>query len=187
MNLATFLANKCFAFLLAGGFERKENHARTPGTAPCPVASPRTILPPWTGSPQDFRSKCDGCARCIASCEEKILVSDRTGFPHIDFSYGACTFCGACAASCAREAFTVDPAKAPWQVRAVITSACLILDNVLCRICTEHCAAGAILIPRQTGTASIPQVLADRCNGCGACFSPCPSRAIVLESTDPQP
>lgn len=187
MNLATFLANKCFAFLLAGGFERKENHGSTPGADPCLTASPRTILPPWTGRPQDFRSKCDGCGRCIAACPEKILVSDRTGFPHIDFSLGACTFCGACVESCVREAFTADPAKAPWQVRAVITNACLIHNNVLCMICAEHCTAGAIIIPRQADTASIPQVLADRCSGCGACFSPCPSRAIVMGNADPQP
>lgn len=187
MNLTSFLANRCLAFLLNGGLDKKGQHICLP--APGVIGEPplQHVLPPWIADAQEFRTKCDGCGKCIDCCAEKILVSDRAGFPQVDFSLGACTFCGACAASCTRGVF-FDPVTAatPWQVRAVIaTDACLASSNVLCMICAEHCAENAIIIPKMAGTFSAPLVLPDRCSGCGACFRPCPNRAISMRKEEP--
>lgn len=181
MNLASFLANKCFEFLLNGNAEKGSGHFFPAGRrAGQTTPSHRLLHPPWAIGEKEFRSKCDGCRACLGSCENKILIADGDGFPVVDFSRGSCSFCGACAESCSRQAFSPVQSRPPWGIKAWITGDCLAHNHVLCRTCGEHCPEAAIIFPQQAGTISAPQVLAERCSGCGACFSPCPAGAIAM-------
>jgi len=182
MNLTSFLANKCFEFLLnAGNEEEKKLHGRAARLKSGSNPSGQVILPPWTHDIQSFRLLCDGCGNCISSCTGNILIRDSHGCPQVDFSGGPCTFCGACAESCPRGAFSYEPSTVPWTLKAFITDDCLAHDNVLCRTCAEHCQEKAISIPNTSGPISAPLILSEKCNGCGACFNPCPVSAIVMQ------
>jgi ferredoxin-type protein NapF len=186
MNLASFFANKCFEFLLHCDVDKGSGHLSLTGrrAGKCAPSSHRLLPPPWAIEEQGFRSKCDGCRACLESCENKILIADSNGFPVVDFSRGACSFCGACAASCSREALSPVPSRPPWEIKAWITGDCLAHNNVLCRTCAEHCPEDAIIFPQQPGAVSTPKILMEKCSGCGACFSPCPTCAIAMRRED---
>ena len=173
MNLTSYLVNKCFEYLLDNDSELLASSQST-STASC------SILPPWAHEPQLFKSNCDGCGICLANCNNNILISDNDGYPRVDFSAGPCSFCGDCAESCPRDAFRYEPLSPPWSHTAFISDNCLAHNNVLCRTCAEHCEEEAIIIEKANGTIAPPGILADKCNGCGACFGPCPARAITF-------
>jgi ferredoxin-type protein NapF len=182
MYFASYLANKCFEYLLNSDSEKDDKHhfisrqlaSQSPSSEIC------FIPPPWAREIKLFKSICDGCGACSASCESKILLTDCDGYPHIDFTVGSCSFCGACAESCPKDALNYESSSPPWNLKAFITGACLADNNVLCRTCAEHCEEEAIIIPRTNGTISAPRILTDRCNGCGACYGPCPVKAIEI-------
>lgn len=184
MNLASFLANKCFEFLLNCDAEKGRGHTFLSGRRTEKSNPPHPLLPPWAIADQDFRSKCDRCHACLDRCENKILIADNDGCPVVDFSRGSCSFCGACAQSCPRELFSPFQSRPPWDIKASITADCLTHNNVLCRTCAEHCPEDAIIFPKQAGFVSSPQVLTERCSGCGACHSPCPTGAIAMRKGD---
>ncbi len=74
---------------------------------------------------------------------------------------------------------TPEAGVSPSQREAEIASGCLSFEGVACRICGEHCDAGAIRFHPRVGGAALPEVTAD-CNGCGACVEVCPAAAISL-------
>ena len=180
MNLASFLANKCFEYLLNCDAEKGSGRGFLPGRGKKKSPSSHRLHPPWSFAEQVFRSKCDHCCACLDRCENKILIADNSGCPVVDFSRGSCSFCGACAQSCPRELFRPFQSRPPWSIKASITADCLAHNNVLCRTCAEHCPEAAIIFPKQAGTISAPLILTERCSGCGACFSPCPTGAIDM-------
>ena len=72
----------------------------------------------------------------------------------------------------------------PAQPEAKIASGCLSFKGVACRICGEHCDAGAIRFHLRIGGAALPEVTAD-CTGCGTCVGVCPAAAIsMVEKTE---
>jgi len=171
----SYLVNKCFAYLLDCDSEKESKHH----LASLQI-TPQFFPPPWVREPNLFKSICDGCGACLASCENKVLVPDCDGYPQIDFSLGSCSFCGACAESCPNGAFSYEPPQRPWGLQAFITRDCLSYNNVLCRTCAEHCEEEAIIIPKKNGVISAPHILAEKCTGCGACYSSCPAKAIEI-------
>lgn len=72
--------------------------------------------------------------------------------------------------------------QTPWSLRAAIGERCLAAQHVECRICGDQCQAGAIAFVARVGGISAPLLDASRSAGCGACFAPCPTRAIVLDA-----
>lgn len=184
MNLASFLANKCFEYLLNCDAEKGCGQRFPAGRSTEKSTPSPPLLPPWAFAEQDFRSKCNSCRACLDRCENKILITDITGCPVVDFSRGSCSFCGACAQCCPRKLFRPLQSLPPWSVKASVTADCLAHHNVLCRNCAEHCPEAAIVFPKQAGTVSAPRILTERCSGCGACFSPCPTGAIDMRKGD---
>jgi ferredoxin-type protein NapF len=136
----------------------------------------RAIRPPWS-SAGSIAEHCTGCGDCVAACPEHILIADRNGKPEVDFDRGGCTFCGACADSCAAPVFRRDQAPA-WRVTVTISERCLPRRGILCESCRDACAESAIRFTRAAGHAPVPEVALQRCTGCGACVSICPERAI---------
>lgn len=183
MNLTSFLANKCFEYLLnSEAGKARGNRIASLSEASTPAPSQPPILPPWAPEKRLLHLNCDSCGSCIASCENNILVQGEDGFPQVDFSKGSCTFCGNCARSCQSNVFDYEASGQPWNLKAFIANDCLSSNNVLCRICSEHCEEDAIVISKTSGTISVPRIDKEKCNGCGACYGPCPAEAIYIIS-----
>lgn len=183
MNLTSFLANKCFEYLLRSDLDQaNENRRIAIGRIPAGnTPSCFTTLPPWAPGPQDFKQLCNGCGDCVSHCENSILIL-RGGYPVVDFSRGPCSFCGACARSCSRKALHYDRGRHPWNLLFFITPDCLMQNSVVCSTCREQCDRGAIVLPRTINNSQKPVVIADKCNGCGACFRSCPVGAIAFQT-----
>lgn len=139
-------------------------------------ADPAAIRPPWT-SAQAVAGYCTHCGDCIAACPEGILIADRDGAPVVDFSRGGCTFCGDCAQNCSAPVFRRDLLP-PWRVSVAISDRCLPRRGIVCESCRDACGDGAIRLIRSPGRAPMPEIVPERCTGCGACISVCPESAI---------
>ena len=72
------------------------------------------------------------------------------------------------------------PADRPARWIAIVGAQCLSQRGVTCRVCADHCGAGAIRFRPMRGGIAVPIVDAATCTGCGACRAPCPAAAIAL-------
>jgi ferredoxin-type protein NapF len=149
------------------------------------------LRPPWALAEAQFVAVCTRCGDCVRACPQSILRLASNGFPEINFARGACTFCAACSAACTAGALPRLAADAlPWNLKAEVGPGCLAHQGVLCAVCREQCAAGAITLQRAPARVPVPRVSAGACTGCGACYAPCPAHAIRLSpstSTAAQP
>ena len=150
------------------------------------------LRPPWALREEAFVDQCTRCGDCQRACPQDILRADSAGFPLVDFSRGACTFCGACVEVCARHAltrtapFSQDP-RPPWQAKAMVEEGCLTRRGVHCEICRDQCASRAIRFRPAIGRVARPDIDPSACTGCGACVSVCPARALrVTAAPDAQ-
>lgn len=138
------------------------------------------IRPPWSYDEHEFVERCTRCGECISHCPENILTKDKHGFPRVNFSKGECLLCHECVDNCEVEALSQDLDRAPWNVKAEITEQCLVYRGVHCMVCREQCESEAITFTYKAGLPPIPHLNQSLCNGCGACFKPCPGQAINL-------
>ena len=136
------------------------------------------LRPPWALDESRFTEACTGCGDCLAACSEQVLVRGGGGLPVFDPRRGECTFCGDCAAVCKVPAFASRDSE-PWTLQAHIGDACLAANGIVCASCRDACGESAIHFP-PTRALPQPQVLAERCTGCGGCVSSCPVAAISL-------
>ena len=136
------------------------------------------IYPPWAVS--DFSNQCERCEDCISVCQEKILVKGDGGYPTVNFHSGQCTFCGDCVKACQHAALD-GTLPQPWLVIANIKKECLSLNAVYCRSCGDSCDQRAVEFQLQTGGRALPVISQTLCNGCGACVSVCPNKAIQIK------
>lgn len=144
--------------------------------------------PPWALDEATFIDRCTRCDACVAACPTAILVRADGGYPAVDFSRGECTFCAECVSRCAPRALQRTAAgEEAWPLRARIGTACLAAQGVECRVCGEACPTAAIRFRPRLGGVAQPALDAGACNGCGACFAPCPTRAIALQAADVVP
>ncbi len=142
------------------------------------------LRPPWAVSEGRFIKNCTRCHACIQHCPQSILKEGAGRLPEVDFSRGECTFCGACVEHCEHPALQHrDGGIPPWTLRASINNACLARDGVFCVACKEQCEAGAIVFHNGARAIPLPEIQAEHCTGCGACYHPCPTRAIELQPT----
>ena len=138
------------------------------------------LRPPWARAEPAFRAACTRCAECIGACPQHIIAADQERRPVVDFSRGECTFCGKCVEVCAPRALDQIGGEPPWRLKARIRNDCLARQNVVCRSCGDACPAQAIRFRPQPMAAALPEVDEAGCTGCGACFAPCPAKAISL-------
>lgn len=137
------------------------------------------IRPPWTNL-ADFYQKCTACSRCVSACETQIIVKGAGGYPEIDFSRGECTFCQACVKSCEAHVF-LALTEDPWTHKVEVQDRCLLKQRIECRSCGDCCERRAIQFrPALGGVANLVLNLT-ACNGCGACLSICPTKAIRIK------
>jgi len=140
------------------------------------------LRPPWSLEEQGFQQACIRCETCVQVCPEKILVRENHhGYPYVDFTLGACSFCGLCAVHCPTAALGHTD-ESPWHVVAEISIACLTKQNVVCTSCAEVCDVSAIQFSMPLNRVAMPQVHVQDCHGCGACVAMCPTKAIEVKS-----
>jgi NAD-dependent dihydropyrimidine dehydrogenase PreA subunit len=69
---------------------------------------------------------------------------------------------------------------------ACIAPSCLAYRDVTCRSCADVCEMVAIFFHPQVGGEAIPEIIGNRCNGCGECRPVCPAGAIDLIERNPE-
>lgn len=187
LNLTSYLANKCFEYLLKCDTNQENINSRPAIQQKSPNHTPSDIVfpLPWSIAPKHFRELCNGCGICLTACENNIITKDKAGYPLLDFSRGSCSFCGACARKCPQDALQYDSIKPPWHLKAVITPACLMNNRVLCSTCFERCEQNAIIVPKAIHPNKTLRVISEKCNGCGACIGACPVDAIIVKNLSP--
>lgn len=157
--------------------------ATTPGSRRALFArfrgGPEQLRPPWSRPEELFLDACNLCHACIAACPTGLLSKGHAGYPIADFSRAACTLCGACGDACKSDCFVGRDGPA-WNLKAAISTHCVELKGVVCRVCDESCPAGAISFKPKLGGGAIPSVDQVKCTGCGACVRPCPVRAVAM-------
>lgn len=141
--------------------------------------SQQIIRLPWVSDEIVFVDVCTRCHNCLSACPEKIIVKGDGGFPEIDFRFGECTFCTDCVKVCPENLFTPIEQN-PWPLKAKISEKCLSYKNVVCNICKEQCETEAISFTPRVGRVSQPELVTEKCTGCGACIKPCPTQAITV-------
>ena len=141
------------------------------------------IRPPWSVDENHFIDTCNSCGDCIKHCPTKILQKGRGDYPIVNFKAGECLFCNECVEACEVNALAIHEDQQPWSVVATInTETCLAHKGVECRSCYDPCEARAIKMTPLLGGVSIPNLDANLCTGCGACFAICPSNSISMNT-----
>lgn len=139
------------------------------------------VRPPWSLTELAFRSACTSCGDCLEICPAKIIELGRGRMPQINFDKGECLLCGDCLRACSTGALL--EADIPWELKANIdTDSCLAFKGVECRSCQDPCETRSIRFPNSIGKVSRPLVDLSLCNGCGACYSVCPVKAIQINN-----
>lgn len=139
------------------------------------------LRPPWSRADDIFTDSCSLCGDCFKACPTNIIVPGRAGYPILDFTRGACTFCAGCRDICPNDCFFVrSEHQEPWALEARIGKSCVELSGVACRVCQDACEQDAIRFRPVAGGRSQPAVVSERCTGCGACVRGCPVRAISV-------
>ena len=142
------------------------------------------LRPPWALSENQFISTCTACGECVSHCPTSIIKQGRANLPVIDFKTGECVFCEACVDVCKPKALVKTEQHKPWSITATINEdICLAHKGVECRSCYDPCESRAISMPPKLGGISIPILNADKCTGCGACFSVCPAQSVTMAVT----
>lgn len=152
------------------------------------VPSQAQVRPPGGQDEDALVGACVRCQRCVEACPrgalraqhvEDGLVTVRT--PVAAFDGGWCDFCEEngtapqCVAHCPTGALSLaEGASAESTVlgkAVIVRDWCLAFRLTGCRYCYDACPHDAIELD---GTGR-PHVIAQRCNGCGACQSACVS------------
>ncbi|MCP5523470.1 MAG: 4Fe-4S dicluster domain-containing protein [Verrucomicrobiales bacterium] len=157
---------------------------------------PPLLRPPGSLDEGRFAGVCVRCGNCAQVCPSDIIQPDlgASGFagflsPRLRFDADYCREdCHRCGEVCPSGAITRLSAdgKRRWVIgRAVVDyDRCLLVQGRECTACLQRCPYQAIAMrSADGGFSNEPAVIADRCNGCGACEAVCPTaptRAIQV-------
>jgi ferredoxin-type protein NapF len=155
------------------------------------------IRPPGASGENYFLGLCSRCGQCMKVCptnviQPAVLAAGLEGMmtPQMHFEHGYCDYsCNECGKVCPTGA--IRPLTLEVKRRTVIGRAyidknrCIPwADGTNCLVCQELCPTPdkAVVFTEETvavpagGTATLkrPQVVADRCIGCGICEFNCP-------------
>uniref|UniRef100_UPI003F634573 ferredoxin-type protein NapF n=1 Tax=Thiomicrolovo subterrani TaxID=3131934 RepID=UPI003F634573 len=134
----------------------------------------KQIRPPYAADLSRFGQTCPECeGMCSNACEENIIIIGKDRTPHLDFSKGGCTYCGACLEACSPGVLshTEEPIHAAVRINPL---KCVSWQGVMCFSCKEPCLDNAI----DFKGLYKPDINASRCTSCGFCIGRCPSEAI---------
>jgi len=129
----------------------------------------------------ELAEQCTYCGICREACRSGLIDVALGRLPSVRFDNGGCSFCGACANACPEDLFDRD--RPAWSLIARVEGPCLTLPVATCGLCETVCDPAAIRLTVTGGGATLAAIDADRCNGCGACVSVCPTNAIAMDAT----
>ena len=152
------------------------------------VPAQALVRPPGAQDEAALLGGCIRCGRCMEVCPRHVIVMQHmedgilgARTPVMSFKTDYCTGCveenggvPLCAVACPTDAISVapgvDPTKIVIGLADIETEQCLAYRFAGCKFCYDACPDDAIEM-----IAGKPHVIADRCNGCGACESVCVS------------
>lgn len=141
----------------------------------------RVMRPPGAGEELAFFRNCNGCAACVSACDQNIIQLDARERPFLSFQQAGCTFCGRCIEVCEPGALVAEAdIDQSLTFRAQVASNCLDKHGIVCRACESSCEENAIRFRPLVGGRTDVSIRTEACNGCGACVSTCPSKAISM-------
>jgi len=159
-------------------------------------AAARPLRPPGAVDEARFVGLCIRCGNCLRACPTHIIRPDQgergiAGLmtPVLDFSHDYCTEgCTRCTHVCPSGALVPLEPEAKQRTSIglphVDMNVCLLGDDRDCSMCRNWCPYGAIkLVWSEEEYTLTPQVDLDKCPGCGACETVCPTtpqKAIVI-------
>lgn len=169
-----------------------------------------TVRPPGGQDDATLLASCVRCQKCYEVCPHQVIspshIEDgilQMRTPVMDFSSSYCDFCAEenngvplCVQCCPTGALSLPSDAKPETTiigKAEINRDwCLAYKLIGCKFCYDACPYEAMGLDAE----GRPYVIADRCNGCGACESVCVSlssgsisvgatdRAIVVKPLD---
>ena len=154
-------------------------------------ATPPPLRPPGSLDEPRFTGVCVRCGNCAQVCPSKIIQPDfgasgAAGFltPQLRFGDDYCREdCHRCNEVCPSGAIARLSLTAKRRhvigLAVVDLDRCLLVQGRECTACIQQCPYQAIAM-RSTdgGFSNEPSVVPDRCNGCGACETACPTRPV---------
>lgn len=171
--------------------------------------------PPGGQDEAHLVSACIRCEKCYEACPRAVIVPAHIEdgllgmrSPALNFSENYCDYCAEenggeplCVKVCPTEALQLPAGATAKSVllglAKIDESQCLAYRDTGCQYCYDACPYEAIALSTD-GKNPLPSVIADKCNGCGACESACVSlkagsiasgvtaRAIVVKPLDIQ-
>lgn len=159
------------------------------------------VRPPGGQDEESLIANCVRCEKCVEVCPrdaiklahiEDGVLSMRT--PQMDFYRNYCDFCveendgvPLCVAACATGALSLPSKRANGVVIGKANLKldwCLAYHDTGCHVCYDACPYEAI----ELDELHRPYVVADKCNGCGACEAVCvsltnASRSLASDAT----
>ena len=151
--------------------------------------SPKGLIrPPGSRPEKDFLALCVRCGECMASCPNNALQpiwfeAGNQGLfsPSLVPKRGACNpdciNCGTvCPTSAIRPLEISDRRWAKAGTAMIMRERCLAWEHQKrCMVCDEVCPYSAIKFRDEQGNpVPVPEVLEERCSGCGFCEHHCP-------------
>lgn len=155
--------------------------------------SRKSLRPPGAVAESRFVTTCARCGNCIKACPTGILHSTIDPYnlvsvltPKVFFTDAyclpECIRCGEVCPSGAIHSFTAGQKQhLVIGIARIDLDGCLLRHNRECDRCKAVCAYNAIAMQKEPdGFSTIPVVVKDRCNGCGACKIICPAEAVDI-------
>lgn len=149
--------------------------------------------PPGGQDESHLVSACIRCQKCYEACPRNVIVPARIEdgllgmrTPTLDFSLDYCDFCAEsnggipkCVQVCPTDALHLDDGVSVESViiglAQINERECLAFRNTGCKFCYDSCPYEAIGLEDADTINPHPYVIAEKCNGCGACESVCVS------------
>ena len=145
------------------------------------------VRPPGGQDYDKLIGRCIRCGKCVEVCPQRAIVFTdieqgvlTQRMPTMEFKAGYCDWCESqgerlCVKVCPTGALELDASAEAQDVilgiAEVDSTTCLAYRDIGCRYCFDACPYEAI----EMDESGHPSVLADLCNGCGACEAACVS------------
>lgn len=136
------------------------------------------VRPPGAVAEPDFLAMCARCSRCLDACAPLAIMTAplsgglaNLGTPVLDTN--KCVLCMECIRVCPTGALSKIPKTEVFLGTAVIRQdLCLAwLKTKRCRDCEKACPLDAVVMQQ----GRFPEIVAEKCNGCGICMRRCPT------------
>ncbi len=152
------------------------------------VAPRGLVRPPGSRPEDDFLALCVRCGECMASCPNNALQpiwfqagNEGLFSPSLVPKRGACSpDCNNCGTVCPTGAIRplnlTDRRWAKAGTARVMRERCLAWEQQKrCMVCDEVCPYSAVKFRDEPGNpVPVPEVIEERCSGCGFCEHHCP-------------